>query len=168
MKRKVLEITVVFMMFNILPVVAESGIGIQGNINSHYASSSTYGLSITFKPGTVPWMFAANLDIDPLYVGFTADKWLANKELVGRLAYYYGWGVSAGVQLSDPVAVSPGFRAVSGLNMFFLDNALEAYFQAAWNPYVGFYVGSKSGVYPDTFAEALLNFPCAIGVRCWF
>ena len=167
MRSKILGIAAALVVFGMVQVSAETGVGLQGNINAH-AASPTYGLSVTFKLDKVPWLFAANLEMNPLYVGFTADRWLANKQLTGRLAYYYGWGFSGGVQLADPVAISPGFRVVGGLNMFFLDNALEVYLQGAWNPYIGFYIGSESGIYPDTLPGILLNFPCALGIRFWF
>jgi hypothetical protein len=149
-------------ILGVVSASAKTGFGIQGNFNAD--SSLNYGAAITFKLNKSPWVFAADAGFKPVSVGITADNWITNKGFSGPFAYYLFWGVSGGIQFSDPFAANFGGRVGGGINCFLSDRTLELYLQGAWNPYLGIYLGSDDS---GTFGE-LMCFPCAFGARVWF
>lgn len=135
------------------------GIGVQGGAS--VGNGTAGGAAITFKLDNAPWVFAADAAFYPNYVGLglTADMWLGNPTISGSFGWFYGWGVAAGVGLGDIFALNIGARVFAGLNFLLLDDFLELYIQAAWQPTLC--------ILPD-IDPWLLNFPVTGGIRFWF
>lgn len=113
------------------------------------------GGAVTFKISSVPCVFAA--DFGGGYIGATADWWMANPTISGSWKYYYGAGVYGGIG-GGVIAVAP--RLLVGTDVYVLDNFLEFYLQAAWEPTI--YVGGANGI-----NTAWVNIPVNAGFRFW-
>jgi hypothetical protein len=140
------------------------GIGAQAG---YVAGPNASNGALTFKLDETPWVFALNVEgisSNYLGIGITADRWLANKTIEAPLAYYYGWGLagSAIFTESDYSAIFLGGRALIGLNAFVVDDFLELYAQAAWQPGVNIRFHDNSSVELVT-----ISFPINIGFRFW-
>lgn len=161
MNKKIIALTLALVVLGTGSVFA-LGIGLQGGFDP--SSVGTGSLAVTFKLDSAPWVFAVNGSFgDHLGLGLTADMWRANKNLVGPLNYYYGWGLAGSLYFSEnAVAMGAGFRILGGLNAFILDNFLEFYLQAAWQPNIGAVLSDSSGL-----SYSLFSFPADIGFRFW-
>lgn len=155
--KKLIAILAVLFVIGTVNVFATTGIGVQGGANIGGGGSA----AITFKLDSIPWVFAVDGAFYSNYValGATADMWLANPKISKVLNWYYGWGVSAGVGLGDPLALNVGARALVGINAFLLDGVFELYLQAAWQPTLA--------ILPEIGFD-LVNFPVVGGFRFWF
>ena len=142
------------------------GIGAQGGAS--VGSASVGGAAVTFKTDDLDWVFAADFGFgsDHFDIGVTADYWLGNPEIAGwgwgSFNWFYGVGAAANLRLSDNSygGFGVGLRALAGLDLFVLDDHLEFYIQAAWQPMIG--------VWDGDFGFALANFPLNGGFRFWF
>lgn len=140
------------------------GIGAQAG---YVAGPNASNGALTFKLDETPWVFALNvegLSSDYLGIGITADMWLANKTIEKPLAYYYGWGLAGSAMFAngDYSALFLGGRALIGLNAFVVDDFLELYAQAAWQPGVNVHFADDSGLELVT-----ISFPINVGFRFW-
>ena len=156
------KITVILALLLVLTTSSVFALGI--GAQAGYTATGVGG-ALTFKLDDAPWLFALDANsFVPLSIGLTADMWLANNTLAGPLNYYYGWGLAGSVALGgEHLGLFVGARALVGLNIFVLDNFLEFYLQAAWQPGVFLVLADKVGMAP-----ALLNFPANFGFRFWF
>ena len=157
------KLTVVLALLLVLTTTSVFALGI--GAQAGYVGGGAGG-ALTFKLDTAPWVFAVNVDsfLDPLSIGGTADMWLANKNFAGPFNYYYGWGVAAGLNIYDSgLGLYAGARALVGVNVFVLDNFLEFYLQAAWQPGINLDLGNNFDVKP-----VFKSFPVNLGFRFWF
>lgn len=161
MNKKIIALALALVVLGTGSVFA-LGIGLQGGFDP--SAVGTGSLAVTFKLDSAPWVFAANGSFgDHLGFGLTGDMWIANKNLVGPVNYYYGWGLAGNLFFSEKVVtMGAGFRILGGLNAFILDNFLEFYLQAAWQPSIGAVLGDSSGL-----STTLFSFPANIGFRFW-
>ena len=136
------------------------GIGVQGGYS---LGPGMGGAAVTFKLDNLPWVFAADgyLINNNLALGVTADMWIGKGAISKTpVGYFYGWGVAGNVALGGSYATFGLYaRALAGLNFMALNNFLEIYLQAAWQP--GIQIGN-SGV-----TALLVHFPIAAGIRFW-
>lgn len=156
--KKLLSVLAVLFVLGTTNVFA-FGIGIQGGADLGAAGAGS--AAVTFKLDTKPFIFAVNGAFYKDYVAFggTADYWLGSGEIAGPLNYFYGYGLNAAFGVgNENVAFNFGPRIVGGLNLYVLDNFLEFYIQAAWQP--TFFILPK-------FDFNLVNFPVAAGIRFW-
>ena len=153
--KKLLSILAVLFVLGTANVFA-LGIGAQGGYTVNGAPSG----AVTFKVDGVPCVFAVNADIGNVTtVGVTADWWIANPVIEGTWHYYYGVGLAGGVALGDVNAIFVGGRALVGTNVFLINNFLELYLQAAWQPGISI----VNGIHP-TYNQVPVN----VGFRFWF
>ena len=134
------------------------GIGPQGGYNPGMGRGNG---ALTFKVDGVPCVFAITADLgDPLSIGLTADWWIANPKIEKTWGYYYGVGLAGSVTVGgDTGVIWAGGRALVGTNVFFLNNFLELYLQAAWEPGIRI----VNGIHPE-FNHTPIN----VGLRFWF
>ena len=133
------------------------GIGAQAGYTVNGAPSG----ALTFKVDKVPCVFAVNADIgDYTAVGITADWWIANPVIEGTWHYYYGVGLAGSFAVGGgDGAIFVGGRALVGTNVFLINNFLELYLQAAWQPGIVIH----DGIHP-TYNQIPVN----VGFRFWF
>ena len=155
MNKKIIALLLVVALASTGAVFAKTGLGLQGG----YAGG--LGAAVTFKLDSLPCVFAVDFGFPAggLYVGATADWWIANPKIEGTWGWYYGVGLAGTVVLTDPLYFGAYGRALIGTNVYLFDNFLELYLQAAWQP--GLVI--TSDIYP-----VLLNFPVNAGFRFWF
>jgi hypothetical protein len=159
--KKLLSVLAVLFVLGTTNVFA-LGIGAQGG----YTINGGAGGALTLKVDSVPCVFAIDLgSLNPLSLGVTADWWIANPKLEGPLGYFYGVGCGGSLRGlgNDTMTIGIAGRVVAGLNVFFLDNFVELYLQAAWQPTIWIALGNNSN---GGFAPA--NFPLNLGIRFWF
>ena len=160
--KKIAIIAALLMVFSVGSVFAV-GIGVQGG---YVAGNAGYGSgAVTFKLDS-PWIFAVNADLygNSWGVGLTMDNWIGNPVIEKPFRFFYGWGLAGSVALWETgTELFVGARAVAGLNCFVLDNVLEFYLQAAWQPGIVIGLHDNGGVLPS-----LWNFPLNAGFRFWF
>ena len=140
------------------------GIGAQGTFNA--GSSVTYGGALSLKLDNLPPVFAIRISPfgNGIYLGGTADWWVANPTISGPFGFYYAPGLAVGVGLDDDAAqLIVGGRLVAGVNVF-IAKAFELYLQAAWQPTVGFWLSNNN----SAPIWDMINFPVDIGFRFWF
>lgn len=137
------------------------GIGPQGGTNPGGAKGTG---ALTLKVDSLPCVFAITADFtEPVALGVTADWWVANPKIEGTWGYFYGLGLAGSVTIGeDAGAIFAGGRALIGTNIFLLNNFIELYLQAAWQPGVSIHNG---GVTPIITRGA---FPINLGLRFWF
>ena len=132
------------------------GIGAQGGYNPGNAGGNG---ALTLKVDNVPCIFAITASFgNDISVGVTADWWIKNPKISGPWGYYYGPGLSVSVNTAGG-GIWVGGRGVLGTNVRLLDNFLELYLQAAWEP--GILIGNRLDFNP-------WNFPINLGFRLWF
>ena len=133
------------------------GIGAQGG----YTVNGSPSGAVTFKVESLPCVFAVNADIGSVTtIGVTADWWIANPVIEKTWHYYYGVGIAGGVAVGGDVsAFFVGGRALVGTNIFLLNNFLELYLQAAWQPGITI----VDGIHP-----VYNQVPVNAGLRFWF
>ena len=138
------------------------GIGPQGGYTVSGAGTGTGSGALTFKIDSVPCVFAVTADLGKVTaVGITADWWVANPVIEQTWHYYYGLGLAGSFVVSSDVGgIFAGGRAVVGTNVFLLNNFVELYLQAAWQPGVSIVNDQMHGVFD--------SFPVNIGLRLWF
>lgn len=85
--------------------------------------------------------------------------WIGNPVISKPLRWYYGWGVAGSIGFGDPVGLSAGLRVLAGLNFKVLDNVLEFYLQAAWQPTI---------IILPEIGFNVFYFPVVGGFRFWF
>ncbi|WP_191014262.1 hypothetical protein [Treponema zioleckii] len=139
------------------------GIGIQAGpvVGSGFHS----GGAITFKLDQLPCVFAVAIpSFDPFAIGVTADWWMENPTIKDFWKWYYGFGAAGAFYVNgddgdSSAALGVGGRILIGTNVLLLNDVLELYAQAAWQPML--FVGNGIGTH-------FFNFPIDIGVRLWF
>lgn len=139
------------------------GIGAQGG----YTAGGAGNGALTFKLDKAPCVFAVNLDsLNPLVVGGTADWWLGNPGIQGDWRWYYGVGVGAGIRAGEGYAdIGISGRALVGTNYKLLDNFLEFYLQAAWQPTLWFLGRTQDN---SNIRFQAFCIPVNLGFRFWF
>ena len=156
-----------------LPLLSAAvGIGVQGDaaVRSELPSGTDgafpCGASLTLATDTLPWVFAVQARLNPLYIGFTADNWVVYQPLGRAASWFAFWGISGGGELEDACGINTGARLGVGANLFLFRRHLELYALAAWNPTFGV------NLTPDDSDERLfvqpLFFPASAGLRVWF
>ena len=134
------------------------GIGPQGGYNPALKGGNG---ALTFKVDKVPCVFAVSATFtDPIALGITADWWIANPVIEQTWHYYYGVGLAGNMVVgSDAGSMFVGGRALVGTNVFLINNFIELYLQAAWEPGIVIH----DGITP------IFNYtPIDIGLRFWF
>ena len=134
------------------------GIGAQGGY--------PLGASVTFKTDNLPCIFAADVAIgDVTGFGLTADWWIANPTIQGTWGYYYGVGLGGKMYMGDGWSyLNIGPRAVLGTNIRLLNNFLELYVQAVYQPTFNVNISGDSGQAGFHWN----GFGAAGGFRVWF
>ena len=105
------------------------------------------GGSLTFKADNLPCIFAVDATFGG-YTGFgiTADWWIANPTIEGTWGYFYGVGLGGKMYMGDGwSSLSIGPRAVVGTNVKLLNNFLELYVQAVYQPTFNINLSGESG-----------------------
>ena len=133
------------------------GIGAQGGY--------PLGASVTFKADHLPCIFAADVSIGSVTgFGLTADWWIANPTIEGTWGYYYGVGLGGKMYMGDGWSyLNIGPRAVLGTNVRLLNNFLELYVQAVYQPTFNINLSGESGQAGFNWA----GFGAAGGFRIW-
>ena len=156
MNKKIIALLLVVALASTGAVFAKTGVGVQGGYNFGGGA----GAALTFKLDSLPCVFALDLGLgNGIAVGLTADWWIANPKIEGTWGWYYGVGLAGSVHLGDPLGLAVGARALVGTNVFLIDNFLELYLQAAWQPTLS--ILPKPGV-------SLFSVPVNGGFRFWF
>ena len=157
MNKKIIALLLVVALASTGAVFAKTGLGLQGG----YVVGGDAGAAVTFKIDSLPCVFAVDLGFPAggLSLGVTADWWIANPKIEGTWGWYYGVGLAGTIHLGDIFALAVGPRALVGTNVFFIDNFLEFYVQAAWQPILS--------IVPD-FGFGWKSFPINAGFRFWF
>ena len=134
------------------------GIGPQGGYNPALKGGNG---ALTLKVDGVPCVFAVSATFtDPIALGITADWWIANPVIEQTWHYYYGVGLAGNMVVGSNVgSVFVGGRALVGTNVFLLNNFIELYLQAAWEPGI---------VIHDGVTPVFNYVPIDIGLRFWF
>mgnify|MGYP004449646591 FL=1 len=159
MKKKILAVLAAFVIAGTTSVFAKTGIGAQAG---YIAGENAPGGALTFKVAKLPCVFAVDAMLGAsTSIGVTADWWIANPKISGTWGYYYGVGLAGALNVSENSGgFGIGARALIGTNVFLLNNFLEFYAQAAWQPTI--WLGD-GGVAPHIFC-----IPVNIGFRFWF
>ena len=133
------------------------GIGAQGGY--------PLGGAVTFKADNLPCIFAADVSIGSVTgFGLTADWWIANPTIEGTWGYYYGVGLGGKMYMGDGWSyLNIGPRAVLGTNVRLLNNFLELYVQAVYQPTFNINLSGESGQAGFNWA----GFGAAGGFRIW-
>ena len=157
--KKLFSVLAVLFVLGTVKVFA-LGIGPQGG----YAVQGAPSGALTLKVDSLPCVFAITADFtEPVALGVTADWWVANPKIEGTWGYFYGLGLAGSVTVGENAgAIFAGGRAFVGTNIFLLNNFIELYLQAAWQPGVSIHNG---GVTPVITKGA---FPINLGLRFWF
>lgn len=156
MNKKIIALLLVVALASTGAVFAKTGLGIQGG----YTVGGFGSAALTFKVDSLPCVFAADFYLGNSFgLGLTADWWIANPKIEGTWGWYYGVGLAGTIHLGDIFALAVGPRALVGTNVFFIDNFLEFYVQAAWQPVLS--------IVPD-FGFGWKSFPINAGFRFWF
>ena len=123
------------------------------------------GGAVTFKADNLHCIFAVNAYIgNSTSIGVTADWWLGNPTIQGTWGYYYGVGVGGTMNFADKSSyLSVGPRALAGTNVFLLNNFLEFYLQAAYQPTFNIFIGGGDGKAYFKWVD----FNAALGFRVW-
>jgi len=134
------------------------GIGPQGGYNPALKGGNG---ALTLKIDGVPCVFGISADFkDPVSLGVTADWWVANPKIEQTWGYYYGVGLAGSFAVgSNTGSLFVGGRALVGTNVFFINNFLELYLQAAWEPGI---------VINDGITPVFNYVPIDLGLRFWF
>lgn len=158
MKKKLFAVLAAFVIAGTTSVFAKTGIGAQGGF---VAGENAPGGALTFKLESIPCVFAVDAMLGSYTsVGVTADWWIANPKIEGSWGYYYGVGLAGSVNIGENSgSVGVGARALVGTNVYLLDNFLELYLQAAWQPMLWI---------ADPITPNFFCIPVNIGFRFWF
>ena len=157
--KKLFSVLAVLFVLGTTSVFAKTGLGLQGSLTT--GGSTSLGPGVTFKLSNVPCVFAVALPkFEPLAVGLSADWWIANPVIEQTWHYYYGVGLAGNMVVgSDAGSMFVGGRALVGTNVFLINNFIELYLQAAWEPGIVIH----DGITP------IFNYtPIDIGLRFWF
>lgn len=156
MNKKIIALLLVVALASTGAVFAKTGVGVQGGYNFGGGA----GAALTFKLDSLPCVFALDLGLgNGIAVGLTADWWIANPKIEGTWGWYYGVGLAGSVHIGDPLGLAVGARALVGTNVFLIDNFLELYLQAAWQPTLS--------ILPNV-GFSLFSVPVNGGFRFWF
>ena len=134
------------------------GIGPEGGTRPGYGGGSG---GLTLKIDGVPCVLGVSgyFGTKATSVGVTADWWIANPKIEKSWGYYYGLGLAGSFTVAgDDGGIFVGGRAFVGTNVFFLNNFMELYLQAAWQP--GVFI--RDPIYFEP-----MGFPVNIGLRFW-
>ncbi|MBR5400268.1 MAG: hypothetical protein IK102_00540 [Treponema sp.] len=155
--KKLLSVLAVLFVLGTVNVFA-IGVGPQGGWNPALKGGNG---ALSLKLDNVPCYFAVSATFqDPITIGLTADWWIKNPKIEGTWGYYYGVGGAGAVTLgSDVATIFVGGRALIGTNVKLLDNFIEIYLQAAWEPGIAIH----NGIVP-----VFNYFPIDLGLRFWF
>lgn len=150
-----------FSVLAVLFVLGTTSVFANGNTAIGAQGGWPLGGAVTFKVKSVPAVFAANFGManDTMYVGVTADWWMANPRIDGQWGYFYGTGVYGGAVLGNVTSFQVAPRALVGTNLFVLDRVLELYLQAAWQPTLNI---------SDSVTFDWTAFSVNAGFRFWF
>ncbi|MBO5137825.1 MAG: hypothetical protein J6B81_04970 [Spirochaetaceae bacterium] len=156
MNKKILVVAMVMIVACATGVFA-LGIGVQGGTTI----GGGPGAAVTFKLDSAPWVFAVDVGGfgGTLSVGATADMWIGNPSFNSVFGWFYGWGIAGSVAIGDDLGLAAGPRLLIGANATLVDDFIELYVQAAWQPMVV--------ILPD-FGFDLVSFPISGGIRFWF
>lgn len=160
--KKLIAVLAVLMVLGTSSVFALA-IGAQGG----YTVGGSGNGALTFKLDDVPCVFAVDACFgNYTSIGVTADWWIANPSISGPWGWYFGPGVAGAFSFANNwtrVDIAP--RVVIGTNVFLLDNFLELYLQAAWQPTFHIWLsGGGEGAAKFDFLYIPINF----GFRFWF
>ena len=156
MKKKMIAVLVVLLVVSTASVFA-LGIGAQSGWSTGFSGA------LSIVPDGNGLRFAVNGYLGGVTrVGVTADKWLANKSLAKPINYFYGVGAAGDVALGGGLAAGVYGRLLAGLNCYLLDDFMEIYLQAAWQPGISIGIGNSLSITP-----VISNFPLDLGVRFW-
>ena len=164
MQKKVIALAALLMIVATTGAFA-FGLGLQFNNNAGDVFAP--GMAVTFKFDDVPFVFAANWNVQEDYqtYGMTADYWVLNKPITNVGSSSLNWFIGVGffgnltILQDDDLEFAGGMRVPVGLNMFVADGFFEPYIQIA--PSFGI------RVVPSLAAENLF-WPMALGFRIWF
>ena len=137
------------------------GIGPQGG----YTVNGSPSGALTFKVDSLPCVFAVSAELGKVTaVGVTADWWIANPTIEGTWGYFYGVGLGGKMYMGDGWSyLNIGPRAVLGTNVRLLNNFLELYVQAVYQPTFNINLSGESGQAGFNWA----GFGAAGGFRIW-
>ena len=156
MNKKIIALLLVVALASTGAVFAKTGVGVQGGYNIGGGPDA----ALTFKLDSLPCVFALDLGLgNGIAVGLTADWWIANPKIEGTWGWYYGVGLAGSARIGDPLELTVGARALVGTNVFLIDNFLELYLQAAWQPTLS--------ILPNVGFN-LFSVPVNGGFRFWF
>ena len=141
------------------------GIGPQGGSTPGGAAGSA---GLTLKVDGVPCVFGITAELGkPTSVGVTADWWIANPKIEKSWGYYYGVGLAGSINVGDGGGdMFAGGRILVGTNVFLLNNFIELYLQAAWEPGIIIYSNTHSDTGGIQFNPNRI--PVNLGIRFWF
>lgn len=161
MNKKIIALLVVVALAATGTIFAETGLGLQGG----WVVGGGAGANVTFKVESLPCVFAVDFGFPGggISVGGTADWWIQNPTISDTWGWYYGVGAAASVTLGSNFGFGAYGRALVGTNIYLLDNFLELYIQAAWQPGIAIDTASDKPIIPVLFA-----FPINGGFRVWF
>lgn len=159
MNKKIIAVLAAFVIAGTTCAFAKTGVGAQAGF---VAGENAPGGALTFKLEQLPCVFAVDATIGSKMtsVGVTADWWIANPKIEGTWGYYYGVGLAGALTVGENTgAFGVGARALIGTNIFLLDNFLEFYAQAAWQPTIWI---------TDPVDFRAFCIPVNVGFRFWF
>ncbi len=142
------------------------GIGPQGGTTPGGAAGAG---GLTLKIDGVPCVFGVTAEFGTGFtsVGVTADWWIANPKIERTWGYYYGVGLAGSINVGDAGGdMFAGGRILVGTNVFLLNNFIELYLQAAWEP--GIIIYSNSNANNSGFKFNPNRVPVNVGLRFWF
>lgn len=147
-------------------------IGVQGGYS---VGDLGFGIgAVTFKIDALEdWNFAVNAGVGKYYVGvgLVADYWFFNKQIVGPLHWFWGIGPYANVSIWSSghddgagLGLAVGGHMPVGLNLWFIDERLEIFLQAAGK--VGVSIDFRDA--PTHYLWVDWSVPFDLGVRWHF
>ena len=137
------------------------GVGVQGTAVLTFHEGDG-GVAVTLKLDNIPCMFTVSVLSfhDPVAVGVRAD-WIKRSTIVGPWQWYRGIGAAAELDLAPGFfKIGAGPRFTIGTDVLLVNDFLELYAQAAWQPML--FVGTDAGCFHP------FSIPLDIGVRFWF
>lgn len=156
MKKKMIAVLVLALVVSTASVFA-LGIGAQSGWSTGFSGA------LSVVPDGNGLRFAVNGYVGGVTkVGITADKWIANKTLAKPVNYFYGLGAAGDVSLGSNLSAGVYGRLVAGINSYFLDDFMEIYLQAAWQPGLSISIGNDFH-----FTPVISHFPVDLGIRFW-
>lgn len=160
MKKKMIAVLVLALVVSTASVFA-LGIGAQGGYSVYHGSSG----ALTIKPDGSKFIFSVNGNVNGwgMWAEGTADMWMANKTLAKPVNYFYGVGAAAGANIYDSISLTVAGRVFAGLNCFCLDNFLEFFLMAGWQPGIQINLGGNG----DLILPLINEFPVNAGFRIW-